>query len=201
MNVRVLPDQFSLRRIEWAFAILAVVSVACASSNVDVQTQVAPQANFGSYRTFNMMTPRNAGRRSANPATQADPMLDNSITNQAMRNEIRQRLEALGYQSGGRDADLGVAVYAASRQTLDVTNVDYGYPYRPWWWGPRQEVRPVTEGTVVIDVVDRRANRLIWRGVGRGEVSDNPDDYAKDLRTAVDEVLKKLPRAAGQGSA
>ena len=188
-----LPNQFAVRRVTWML-IAAVASVACASSNVDVQTQVAPQANFGSYRTFSIMTPRNAGR-GENPASQADPMLNNSITNQALHGEIRQRLEASGYQPGGRDADLGVAVYAASRQTLDVTTVDYGYPYRPWWWGPRQEVRPVTQGTVVIDVVDRHANRLVWRGVGRSEVSDNPDDYAKDLRTAVDAVLKKLPKA------
>lgn len=195
MRARVLLNPPPFFRIEWAFAVMAVASVACASSNVDVQTQVAPQANFGSYRTFNVMTRRNQGRTADNPASQADPMLNNSITNQALRSEIRQRLEALGYQAGDRDSDLGVAVYAASRQTLDVTNVDYGYPFRPWWWGPQQQVRPVTEGTVVIDVVDRRMNRLVWRGVGRSEVSDNPDDYAKDLRATVDEVLKKLPRA------
>jgi len=186
-------DPFPIRRAKWGFATVIAATVACASGNVNVNTQVAPEANFGSYHTFQVMSPR--GGRSGNPASQADPMLNNSITNQAMRSEIQQRLEALGYQAGGGDADIGVAVYAASRQTLDVTTVDYGYPYRPWWWTPRQQVRPVTEGTVVIDVVDRHSNRLVWRGVGRSEVSDNPDDYAKDLRSAVDEVLKKLPRA------
>jgi hypothetical protein len=171
--------------------VLAIAAAGCASNPVDVNTQLAPQAAFATYRTFQLMTPHSSG----NPAEQNDPMLDNSITNQAMRSEIRQRLESLGYRPGGRDADIGVAVYAASRQALDVTNVDYGYPYRPWWWGPRERVRPITQGTVVIDVIDRRTNRLVWRGSGRGEISDNPDEYAKELRTAVDEVLKKLPRA------
>lgn len=164
----------------------------CASGNVDVTTQVAPQAAFGSYRTFQIMTPRISG---GNPAAQDDPMINNSITNQALLAEIRQRLEGSGYQPGGRGADIGVAAYAASRQTLDVTNVDYGYPFRPWWWGPRQQLMPVTQGTVVIDVVDRHANRLVWRGIGRSEISDNPDEYSRELRTAVDQVLKKLPRA------
>ncbi len=179
----------------WPVTVLVAAAVAgCASGNVNVRTQLAPQANFGSYRTYQLMTPHiGAGR--GNPAAQNDPMLDNSITNQALRSEIRQRLDALGYRPGDGDADIGVAVYAASRQALDVTTVDYGYPFRPWWFGPRQEVVPVTRGTVVIDVVDRHANRLVWRGVGRSEVSDNPDDYARDLKNAVDQVLRKMPRA------
>ena len=182
------------RARHWPVAILVAAVAACASGNVDVKTQVAPQANFGSYHTYELMTPHFGAAR-GNPAAQDDPMLNNSITNQAIRGEIRQRLESLGYQAGGSDADIGVAVYAASRRALDVTTVDYGYPFRPWWFGPRREVVPVTKGTVVIDVVDRHANRLIWRGVGRSEVSDNPDDYARELRSAVDQVLRKLPRA------
>ncbi len=173
-------------------AITALLSVACASGGVNVRTQVAPQASFGTYRTFTILTPHMNG---GNPATQDDPMLDNSITNQAIRAEIRRDLEARGYRPGGANADVGVAFYAAARQTLDVTNVNYGYPYRPWWWGDRQEVVPVTQGTVVVDVIDRHTNRLVWRGSGRSEVSDNPQQYATQVRTAIDKVLGKLPNA------
>src|SRR5665213_2017554 len=92
-------DPFPIRRAKWGFATVIAATVACASGNVNVNTQVAPEANFGSYHTFQVMSPR--GRRSGNPASQADPMLNNSITNRAMRSEIQQRLEALGYQAGG----------------------------------------------------------------------------------------------------
>ena len=173
-------------------AFLALLAAGCASNpNVTVRTQVAPEASFQNYHTFMIMRPT---LRNPNPAAADNPMLDNSITNDAIRLELRRQLEARGYTADGRDADIGIAFYAASRQTLDVTNVDYGYPYRPWWLRPRQQITPVTEGTVVIDVIDRRTNRLVWRGSGRSQVSDDPGEYSKDLKYAVAQVLKKLPK-------
>ncbi|HEY0776934.1 MAG TPA: DUF4136 domain-containing protein, partial [Gemmatirosa sp.] len=159
-----------------AAAALAAVGTGCASTpSVRVNTTVAPEAQFGSYHTFNILSPR---PRDVNPASGDDPMVDNSITNRALRDDLRQALVAKGYAPGGPQADFSVAYYAAARKALDVSTVDYGYPYRRWW-GPReeQEVRQVNQGTVVIDVIDRRTNRLVWRGTGRTEVSDDQNRY------------------------
>lgn len=182
-------------------AIAAAVVVAasfvvggCASTpNVQVNTTVAPDARFGAYRTFTILTPRMTG---ANPAAADEPMVENSIVNRALREDIRQDLESRGYRPGGPDADFAVAYYTAARTALDVTTVDYGYPYRPWWWGARerQEIQPITQGTVVIDVIDRRSNRLVWRGTGRTEVSQDQNTYMKQLQQAINDVVKKLPQ-------
>jgi hypothetical protein len=167
---------------------------ACASRpNVQVNTTVTPEARFGRYRTFTILTPRRTG---ANPAAADDPMVENSIINRALRDSLRRALEARGYRPGGPDADLAVAYYAAARQALDVTTVDYGYPYRAWWWSDRtrEEIRPITQGTVVVDVIDRRSDRLVWRDTGRTEVSDDQRQYTSQLGRAVDEIVRKLPK-------
>jgi GTP:adenosylcobinamide-phosphate guanylyltransferase len=55
-----------------------------------------------------------------------------------------------------------------------------------------------TEGSVVIDVVDGRTRELLWRGHGVSVVSDQPSEYVKDLREAVDAILAKWPGRTGR---
>jgi hypothetical protein len=179
-----------------ALAIVLGAGACTSRPSVQVNTAVAPEARFGSYRTFVVLTPR---MQNANPAASDDPMLENSITNRALRDNISQALVSRGYtMDGGPDADIAVAYYTAARQALDVTTVDYGYPYRPAWWGAneRQEVRQINQGTVVIDVIDRRTNQLVWRGTGRTEVSTDQTRYTQQLARVVGTVLKKLPKAS-----
>ncbi len=172
---------------------------ACASAPpaVQVNTTVAPQAQLAAYRTFHILTPQ---MPSTNPAAQDDPMIDNSVTNRALRTDIRQALVARGYAPvpSPDEADLKVAYYTAAKQTLDVQTVNYGYPYRPWWYGAREQqvVTPIEQGTVVIDLIDRRTNQLVWRGTGRTQITQDQAKYTEQLGRAVADVLQKLPQHA-----
>jgi hypothetical protein len=95
--------------------------------------------------------------------------------------------------------DFSVAYYASARQKLDVTYWDYGYP---WWprWGPLR--RPgvamttlYTEGTLIVDVVDPRSNELLWRGQSKSEVSDDQQEYLRQVSKSVKAILERFPRA------
>ena len=62
------------------------------------------------------------------------------------------------------------------------------------------------EGTIVIDLIDRRSRQVVWRGFGVGEVHRNPQKDIEDLPKVVDGVLKQLslapsaaPPAGGSG--
>ncbi|RZA02823.1 MAG: DUF4136 domain-containing protein, partial [Sphingobacteriaceae bacterium] len=62
------------------------------------------------------------------------------------------------------------------------------------------------EGTIVIDLIDRRSKQVVWRGFGVGEVHRDPQKDINDLPKVVDGVLKQLslapssaPPAGGSG--
>ena len=62
------------------------------------------------------------------------------------------------------------------------------------------------EGTIVIDLIDRRSRQVVWRGFGVGEVHRDPQKDIDDLPKVVDGVLKQLslapsaaPPAGGSG--
>ncbi len=190
-------------------AALALASGAC-SSGIRVRTTTAPDANLAGLHTFRVL---NAPERRADaPALSAnDPMLDNSITNQALRQDLVQGFEAKGYTLDRSDPDFVVAYYAGTKEKMDTTywNPDpywrYGYRgYRygwAWpWYGyaspyPWMRVQEYTEGSVIVDVVNPKTRELIWRGQGVAQVSDDPNTYAKELAKTVDAILKKFPQA------
>jgi hypothetical protein len=190
-------------------ATVALTASAC-SSGIHVRTTTAPDASFTGLHTFRVL---NAPERrvDAPPLSANDPMLDNSITNRELRQDLVQGLESKGYALDRDNPDFVVAYYAGTKEKMDTTywNPDpwwrYGYRgYRygwAWpWYGyaapyPVMRVQEYTQGSVIVDVVDPRTKELLWRGQGVAQVSDDPNAYAKELSKTVGAVLKKFPHA------
>ncbi|MDB4870589.1 MAG: hypothetical protein JWL97_1593 [Gemmatimonadales bacterium] len=171
-----------------AFA-FALALGAC-SHNIEVRTIAAPDAIFAGRSTFLILpTPPPRG---GSPLAANDPMLVNSITYEAIRDEIRRAFEAKGYVYSPGSADLAVAYYASAAPVLDVRTFDYGYDWRGF---PRQYVDVVqyTQGTVIIDVIDPATHKLLWRGQGVAAVDTDPNKFAKELRRTVDAIVAKIP--------
>jgi hypothetical protein len=187
-----------------AAAVTAAVlaTTACAPA-IHVRTAADPNANLASLRTFRVL-PTPGRRANAAPASNTDPMLQNSITNRALRADLAQAFEQRGYTADTTNPDFAVAYYASAREKLNVTYWDYGYPFwRPsgWWaWGPGPvaQVNEYTQGTVIVDVIDPKTKTLLWRGQGVADVSDNPQKYAQELAKTVTAIVNKFPRAQGQ---
>ncbi|HEY2067214.1 MAG TPA: DUF4136 domain-containing protein [Gemmatimonadaceae bacterium] len=160
--------------------------------NIQVQTVTAPNAQFAGRRTFRILEPRYRGNVAL---ASNDPMLVNSITAQALRDEIRRAFESRGYVYAPDRADLDVAYYALAQPVTDIRTFDYGYTWRGF---PRQYVDVVQyeQGTVIIDVIDPATHELLWRGQGKAPVDQDPNKYVSVLRQAVDKIVAKFPQAS-----
>jgi Domain of unknown function (DUF4136) len=183
-----------------AAAVLLAVTTAC--TPVRVRTTAAPNAQFASLHTFAIATPT-ARRADAAPGGN-DPMLTNSITNQALRQDLVTDFEAKGYTLDSAAPSFTVCYYASAQHRLDVADWDYGYPF----WGPHRfwsgwgYVAPVaipyTEGTVIVDVIDPSTKELVWRGQGKSDVSTDPTAYSQDVARTVRAIIAKFPAASGK---
>ena len=190
-------------RIARLVPIAAVVGLAACASAVQVRTALSPDASLSGLRTFRVQpTPKPS---IASAQSTSDPMLVNSISNRALRGDLRQGFEKLGYAVNDSTPDFCVAYYASTNQQLDLTAWDYGYSLRPrWWrgWGPRYRdmyepmMTQYTQGTVIVDVFDPKNKELVWRGQGVAAVSDNQDQYVQELQATVAAILAKFPAAA-----
>ncbi len=100
-------------RIARLVPIAAVVGLAACASAVQVRTALSPDASLSGLRTFRVQpTPKPS---IASAQSTSDPMLVNSISNRALRGDLRQGFEKLGYAVNDSTPDFCVAYYASTR--------------------------------------------------------------------------------------
>jgi Domain of unknown function (DUF4136) len=185
----------------------ALLTLAACGPAVQVRTAVTPDASLNGLHTFRVQ-PTPQAQNGIQPSGN-DPMLVNSISNRALRADLKQGFEKLGYTVNDSNPDFCVAYYASTTQKLDITSWNYGYSFRPRWWrgrgwgyGPRFDpafdpmVTQYTQGTVIVDVFDPKTKELVWRGQGVAAVADNQEQYTQELQTTVNAILAKFPAAA-----
>ena len=177
--------------------VLLMVAVAACGPTYRVRTTAAPAANIPVLHTFRMM--QGPVRRDGRDFTSADgPMLPSSAANRVIREHIVRALRDRGYALDEETPDFLVAFYAAGRESLNVLQYDYGYPFSPgpgWPGWPRSIVTLCMKGSVIVDVVDPRTKELLWRGEGSVDLSKDPTGDVKRLGDAAEAVVKKLQRA------
>jgi len=68
----------------------------------------------------------------------------------------------------------------------------YGAPFAYTGGLTYAEQEHYKEGTLIIDLIDRRTRKVVWRGFGVGEVHSDPKKNIDDLPKVVDGILKQL---------
>jgi hypothetical protein len=179
-----------------AAALISLAVTGCARS-FDVHTMAAPKLTLTEFRSFHLLpTPR---RRDGLPGAGAyDPMVNNSITNRALRASVADAFYNRGYVDEEWMPDFVVAVYASAREKLDISVWQYGYPYTPRWnmgGMPQPALTQYNEGTVVVDVIDPRTSDLLWRGSATAVLGDDSAENTKLLRNAAVAIVEKFPQA------
>jgi hypothetical protein len=172
------------RIVTLALLALAALLTACASGP-DIRSDYDHTVDFSQYKTYNFFSP--LGIENPNYST---------IYGSVFREAISREMEARGYTLSD-DPDLLLNVSAKLQDKTKVTTYNdpmppmgyYGYRrgiYDPWYgygYGTQTQVSQYTEGTVNIDMVDARAKRMVWEGVGVGRLKD--DRTNEEVREAI----------------
>jgi hypothetical protein len=170
-------------------AIAAVAAAGCATT-MTVSSHVDRGINFARYRTYDW------GPADALPT--GDPRLDkNPFFKDHVEGAVEKQLAARGLEmSTSGTPDLLIHYHASINQRIDVNRIDrrYGYCYGV---DCPPDVIEYEAGTLVLDIVDSRTNRVIWRGWAQDTVEgvlDNEDEMARQINEAITRMLARLPR-------
>ena len=182
--------------LSFLFGCVALVFSSC--STVSVETDYDRSADFSKYKTFSLAPAGKGGSLS--------PSSEN-----ALRGALQSGLAARGLKQSSGKGDLSVVRHVFAKDKVAVTEyVDWGYlggPRGAWpygygrygmWYGAPTvytDVRHYTEGTIVLDFVDNRTNKLVYRGTGRGTIG-SPESNARKIREAVTRITSRYPTTA-----
>ena len=168
-------------RLAAAIAISSLMVSGCSLRRVD--SYLARGADLASYRTF--------AWGSAGQGATGDVRLDNNqMFQERVQAAVENQLASRGFEKTEGEAQLLVHYHAGVEQRIDLTATE------PWKSSP--ECRPFIydAGTLVIDLVDRRTNELLWRGWSNANIDhivDNQQWLEKHIDDTVAKIFERLP--------
>lgn len=187
-----------------SLAALAIPLAAC-SSGPQVQSDFDPSFNFSQLSTYTWAARTDAGK---------DPAVYNNIVESRVKEAVNQALQAKGFREVSSDASFMVAWHGAINQQHSVETVGTSYGYGWGWYGgyggpgmgygtSTTYVNSWNEGTLIIDIVDVKENKMVWRGSAQGEMDEHRDDpqaMQQGLNDAVTKMMATFPPKPGASS-
>jgi Domain of unknown function (DUF4136) len=151
---------------------------------VTVNTAADPTAVFGKYHTYALDT-ASIGLSATGSA--------------ALQSALRTDLAAKGLRESGGSSDLYIVPTVYTQQKLNVMPGG-GYTVFPSAYGGYRMgtvalnagVQTYTEGTLVIDFVDRRTHTVVYRGSGQAAVG-SAERNANAIAEAVNKIVASYP--------
>jgi hypothetical protein len=169
-------------------AIAAVTLTGCASS-MNVSSYVERGLDFTVFRSYAW------GPADAVPT--GDPRLDkNPFFQDHMQGAVEKQLAARGLQQVDTSPDLLIHYHANITERMDVDRLHPPDVYCTVG-DCRNGLRYYEAGTLVVDVIDARTNRLIWRGWAQENVEpslEDSDRMERQINEAVSRMLERFPR-------
>jgi hypothetical protein len=166
-----------------SIGVLAAVLTSGACAPIKVNSFVDQRADFSLYRTYAWAddTPRATG----------DPRLDNNpFFHERLQSDADNGLAARGFERARSGSpDLMLHYHASFTQEIDVARLDREYEYDTSQDGGVPSVYEA--GSVVLDFVDTRSNRLVWRGWAKGSMDGAINDQAY-MEQRLDDVVARV---------
>lgn len=177
-------------------ALLAVAALsACATR---VYSEHAQSANFASYHNFYWQAP-------SHQQPVRNPILDSQILDERVRSAVVQTLQSHGYAQveTPAQADFIVTYLTSTQQEVRSTGgfrvgIGFGAPFYDPFFGSAfypvgpYDVQSYEQADLIIDVIDARTQKLVWRGWTSGEATQA--NYApRAVDEAVSRILSRFP--------
>lgn len=173
------------RTVRILYVAIAALSLAgCAS--LSVSSYVERGVDLRQYRTFRWGPTEGLYT--------GDPRLDNNrFFDEHVRTEVEAGLSARGFEKVADTPDILVHYHASVTQRVDARELD-----REYGSCENESCRPYVyeAGTLVVDLVDPRTKKVLWRGWAEGAIDgviDNQTWMEEKIGDAVARILERLP--------
>src|SRR5689334_12376231 len=169
--------------------IMITAALAAGCATLTVSSHIERNIKFTYYLTYDWGPP--------DILPVGDPRLDNNpFFRDYVQGTIEKKMDAKGYERAFTGTpDLLIHYHASVNQKLEVYEVDHRYGY--CYGNCEPQISNYEEGTLLVDVVDARTSKVVWRGWSQdvmNGVIDNQDRLEKQVDEGVTRMMQLLPR-------
>lgn len=164
-------------------AALALLTVPVSTVAQKVKVHYDRSINFAAFKTYSWIE----GRPANNPASHL-----------AIVQAIDKQLQSKGIQRVDGKADLNIAYYVSLDAKTDTSTVPYlqGLDWSRWGGEGvtyQTEVLAMPISSLLVDLVDASATKLIWRGSAKEAFTPNQATRKKLINSAAQKLFKNFP--------
>jgi hypothetical protein len=167
------------------------------SPTVKVTTDYDHAANFSEYKTFAVYD------------LKAQQGQVNQLNVDRVAKAIRNEMLAKGFtESSNPDLKVNAVSILKNKTQVTADSNFYGYGgmYRPYgYWGGGAmmgggsttfNTYDYVDGSLVIDIVSTKTDKLVWQGIGNAEIDSKPDNPEQFINDAIKKILTGFPPGA-----
>ena len=170
--------------------LLCVVFLAAGCSSISVTTDFDSKIDFTRLSSYSWMpTPEQPSAEIQKEHSQ------NTLIEGRVERAVDTQLAAKGIRKTTQDPDMLVAFHTGVQDKVNVQS--WGYGYGRGWGARGADITTVNyqEGSLILDFIDPKTKKLIWRGVGKGVLPEKttPEKSEKNINNAVEKILAKYP--------
>jgi len=184
----------NITKIKLSVSLILLLFIASCSS-LRVNSDYDKTADFSKYKTYSYYGWANNSDKILN-------QFDKERIEKAFGNEFAKR--NLKFVEIGGDLVVSLHIVTEQKQQTTATTTSMGgyggyYGYGPGYgWGGGMSTTTYntydyTVGTLVVDVYDDKAQKLVFESIGSGTVSDNPQKREKNTPNTVAAMMKPFP--------
>lgn len=181
LNFRIIP------------VLIACILYSC-SPAVKVTTDYDHSAKFSEFKTFTVYD------------LKAQEGQVNQLDIDRITNAIRAEMISKGFTENNNNPDLKINAVSILKNKTEVsaTTDFYGYggryrPYRYWGGGigagtasTNFNTYDYIDGSLIIDIVSAKSDKLVWQGIGNAQMSSKPDKPEK-IAAGIKKILAGFP--------
>jgi hypothetical protein len=186
-----------MKQLSMLLVVLSALVFAGCTTQPKVETDHQADFDFSSLKTFVVAETKQDSKENIliSPFTL-------SHIHSALEAELAKRYQGI---STAAKPDFIVSYHVVIEEKLDPRSYDdlygfgyygrgYRYPY-PFFRGPGAGLRVYNQGSLIIDIVDAKTEKPIWRGVSEKRLSRTmaPQQQREVLSRAVTEVISQFP--------
>jgi hypothetical protein len=187
---------------KWIGVALSTLLIQACATDARVQVDYDPKQNFQTLHSYAWVPTTDDTQR-----TKAR----DSLTDERIHSAVDAHLAASGYKkvdAGQADFLVTYAITVEQRTSVNQSQMGVGFGS----YGGRSAIgfgysfplgsthEPYTVGSLIIDILEAKQKRLIWRGVGEQalDADQSPENRTTRINTTVKEILGRFPPEPGK---
>ena len=174
--------------MKYLFIVSMLLITGC-SQQIVVHTDFDPDYDLWKYKTFDW------GQK-VNIEEGQNPLHYNELNDKRIKAAVMQQLTKRGYKLAPENPDLILHYHIIVKDQTVVITEPFGYSYGPYWVRTNTNLYSYKEGTLILDLMDKKTNNLIWRGWGVTEINEvySTKEIEELTNTVVAKIFKSFPR-------